>query len=72
MELPEEVQKKIRLFSDQCLKIEESRAKPPLSSVDIEEYNRSLEETVRNLQDRVQQQQAALQNVCLISSRVFP
>lgn len=65
MEIPEEVQKRIHAFSEQCLKKEENQAERPLDPISVEEYNRSLEETLRNLQDRVQQQEAALQNVCL-------
>lgn len=66
MEIPDEVQKKIQTFSEQCLKNEKRQTETPLNPTSVEEYNRSLDETLRNLQDRVQQQEAALQNVCLL------
>lgn len=65
MDIPDEVQKKIHTFSEQCLKNEKRQAESPLDPINVGAYNRSLEETLRNLQDRVQQQEAALQNVCL-------
>lgn len=64
MEISEEVQKKINTFAEQCHNNEKRRVDAPLDPINIEEYNRSLDETLGDLQDRLQKQEAALQNVC--------
>lgn len=63
MNVTQERVEKIRLFSERGREIEDEYSQQPISPTAIQDYNRKLDETLRELQDHVKRQEDALQKV---------
>ncbi|KAL2011997.1 hypothetical protein VTN00DRAFT_4715 [Thermoascus crustaceus] len=63
MNVTQERVEKIRLFSERGREIEDEYSQQPISPTAIQDYNRKLDETLRELQDHVKRQEDALQKL---------
>lgn len=63
MNVSQETVDKIQHFTEKRRKVEETHEQQPLSSATIQAYNRKLDETLRELQDRVKRQEDELNKV---------
>lgn len=64
MEVPQERVEKIKGFADDRRKAEKFYDEQRLSSFDIQAYEKKLDDTLRELQDRVRLQEEDLRKVC--------
>lgn len=64
MEVPQERVEKIKGFAEDRRKAEKFYDEQRLSSFDIQAYEKKLDDTLRELQDRVRLQEEDLRKVC--------